>query len=78
VLHKVRLVTTVDRVDSVIDRPCTIAELSVDTGGGCPAVVTIALDAIAFESVTASARATVGDASATIATAITSGRIDIF
>src|SRR5438132_13226971 len=55
--------------------PCTIAKCSTDTGGGCPAVVTIALDAIAFQSVTASARATVGDASATSATAMRSGRI---
>ena len=69
---------TVDRVDRVIDRPLHHREVSADTGGGCPAVTTIAFDAIGFQSVTASARATVGDASATSASAMRSGRISIF
>src|SRR6266436_4959133 len=45
---------------------CTIAKLSADTGGGCPPVTTIAFDAIRFQSVTAFARTTVGDTSATV------------
>src|SRR5438132_2925194 len=58
--------------------PCTIAKLSADTGGGCPAVVTIAVEAIRFQSVTASAHAIGGDASATSDSATRSGRIGIF
>src|SRR6476660_605059 len=57
--------------------PCTIAKCSTDTGGGCPAFVTIVVDAIKFQSVTASACATVGDASATSASAIKSDRVSI-
>ena len=37
--------------------PCTIAKLNTAAGGGCPAVTTIAVDALAFQSVTVSARA---------------------
>src|SRR6476646_6326203 len=58
--------------------PCTIAKCSTDTHGGCPAVTTIEFDAIRFQSVTASARVTLGDTSATIASPMRSGRIDIF
>lgn len=55
--------------------PCTIAKLSADAGGGCPAVTTIAFDAISFQSVTAFACATVGDASATKIGVMRSGTI---
>src|SRR5438132_12205223 len=57
--------------------PCTMAKCSTDTGGGCPAVTTIAFDAIRFQSVTASACATGADASAASARAVRTGRIDI-
>ena len=52
--------------------PCTIAKLNTAAGGGCPAVTTIAVDALAFQSVTVSARAGATDAtSATADTAAT-------
>src|SRR5437868_8933851 len=58
--------------------PCTMAKCSTDTGGGCPAVTTIAFDAIRFQSVTASARTSWGDASATSARALKTNSIDVF
>jgi hypothetical protein len=58
--------------------PCTIAKLSGAACGGCPAVDMIEVAAIAFQSVTASARATVGDASAMSMVAMRSGSIRIF
>src|SRR5438270_13805722 len=58
--------------------PCTMAKCSTDTGGGCPAVTTIEFDAIRFQSATAFACTTVGDAIVTSAIAIGSSRIDLF
>ena len=48
--YEVRPVTTVNRVDAVRYRPRQIAKCSTENGCSCPAVVTIALDAIAFQS----------------------------
>src|SRR5204863_9095638 len=58
--------------------PCTIAKCSTETGGCWPAVATIEFDAIAFQSVTASARAGEGDASPASASEMRSGRIGVF
>src|SRR6266536_2111431 len=56
--------------------PCTIAKSSTGTSGGAFGMIVV--EAIRFQSVTASARATGGHASATTASAMKSGRIGIF